>query len=318
MHSITSPQKPPCSCYSASPWYNMALPSRRRFTSCARTLGALWMVKVVIFPCHGWAHSKLPRYIYIYLNHHLGKRFEFFATSFKANSKCFYLEHFGILGGSTFKVMGENCGNFPSVLYLGDFWEKHREMYPTSKGFWENWWFLVMYPNWLVILTSQGDVPNFKIGVFFLRWRNSSSSFGILFWWCRHEGLKSPHHCFSRVALFCCKPCQHILKCKSLKSQGSSIATTKSHRSYQLLVVCLIRVAGFRIGMSLSGTLTKPRWPMESEIHMGNDLVLGFLGGQRDGKWFQGPQLSRQFMWSKGGDHWLPLNVLKTFKHVVR
>ena len=25
-----------------------------------------------------------------------------------------------------------------------------------------------MYPNWLVILTSQGDVPNFKIGDIFL------------------------------------------------------------------------------------------------------------------------------------------------------
>ena len=34
------------------------------------------------------------------------------------------------------------------------------------------------------------------------------------------------------------------------------------------------------MGMSLSGTLTNPRYPMESEIHMGNDVV---LGGQGDG-----------------------------------
>lgn len=209
MHSITSPQKPPCSCYSASPWYNMALPSRRRFTSCARTLGALWMVKVIIFPCHGWAQSKLPWYIY-YLNHHLGKRFEFFATRFRANSKCFYLEHFGILGGSTFKVMGRKLWNFPSVLCLGDFW------------------------------LPWGDVSNFQkdfgktLCDIFWRWRNSSSSFGIIFLVMPTSRIEVFHHCFSRVALFCWKPCQHILQRKLLKSQGSSIAITKSHWSYQL------------------------------------------------------------------------------------
>ena len=69
------------------------------------------------------------------------------------------------------------------------------------------------------------------------------------------------------------------------------------------------------MGMSLSGTLTNPRYPMESEIHMGNDLV---LGGQGDGfvmVCFRDPNSQgNSFMWSKGVNHWLSLDALKIFK----